>query len=233
MRNRVVLITGASSGIGAALARRLADSSRLVLVARRRQRLEELGDWIAEQGGQAEVIEADLADENSPAAVVAQAVERFGGLDAVVNNAGAFITREADRVDAAHIDRLFQLNVRAPMLLTAAAVPHLAENGGGNVVNISSVASTETFTDCSVYSATKAALDCWARILREELRPRGIRVGTVAPGATDTEAWGDADIPRDRLCRAEDVAAAAHFLLDQAASASVDRLVVTPPTGKL
>ena len=232
--NRAVLITGASSGIGAATALALAEHMRVVLVARRRDRLDTLVARISTAGGRAWAITADLEVAGEPERVVGEAVRLAGGIDAVVNNAGAFLTAGIGAIDAAHLERMWRLNVQAPVLLAQAAVPHLAARGGGTIVNVSSVAAESTFTGCSVYSATKAAIDCWSRIAREELRSKRIRIGVVAPGATATEIWpADSNHDRTRMCRAEDVAQAIRVMIEAPASASIDRIVITPPGGAL
>ena len=234
MRNRVVLVTGASAGIGAATARALAESSRLALVARRGERLDELVARIAALGGEAAAIPADLSIAGEAERVVAACVERFGELDAVINNAGCFLTGPTGTQDPTDLDRMLALNLRAPVMLTRAAIPHLAERGGGWIVNLSSVAADAAFAGCGAYAATKAGIEAWSRSLREELRSQGIRVSVVVPGATDTEVWPD-DCPFDRakMARAEDVARAIVFALGAPPTASIDRVVVTPPAGAL
>jgi len=234
MRNRVVLLTGASSGIGAATARALAPSSRLALVARRGDRLAELVDAITADGGEAVAISADLTEDGAAESVVTRCREHFGEIDALVNNAGLFLTGDFAAVDDAHIDRQIGINLRAPLVLTRAAIPHLAERGGGWIVNVSSVAADAAFPGCATYAGTKAGLEAWSRSLREELRSQGIRVSLVVPGATDTEVWGE-DCPFDRtkMSRAEDVARCIVFALSGPATAAIDRIEVTPPGGAL
>lgn len=232
--NRAVVITGASSGIGAATALALAEHMRVVLIARRRDRLDALVARIATAGGRAWAITADLELAGEPERVVGEAVRLAGGIDALVNNAGAFLPAGIGAIDAAHLKRMWRLNVQAPILTAQAAVPHLAARGGGTIVNVSSVAAEATFPDCSVYSATKAALDCWSRIAREELRSRRIRIGVVSPGATATEIWpADSSFDRAKMCRAEDVAQAIRTMIEAPATVSIDRIVVTPPGGAL
>jgi len=231
---RVVMITGASSGIGEATALALAGGWRLALIARRAERLHHLAQRIAQQGGEAEVIDLDLVADGAPAQAVQRCVARFGRVDALINNAGAFATAPAAQITAAHSERLWRLNVQAPMLLTAAALPHLVGRPDGNriVVNVSSIAAESTFPGCGVYSATKAAIDCWSRILREELRGQGVRVAVVAPGATHTEAFpGDLPYDTKRMCRADDIAQVIRTVLEAPATASIDRVVVMPPGG--
>lgn len=232
--NRVILITGASSGIGAATARLLAGRWRLALVARRGDRLAEVSELVRESGGECAVIPADLRDPAAPAQVVQAAVSRFGALDAVVNNAGVFSTAPAAEGPDALWEEMLSLNLLAAVRTVRAAVPHLRASHGGWIVNISSVVADHAFPGCAAYTASKCALEGWSRTLREELRGDRIRVAVVAPGATDTEALRRV-MPTDstRLCRAEDVANAIRFVLEQPVSASIDRLVVAPPTGPL
>lgn len=231
--NRAVLITGASSGIGAATALALSEHMRLVLVARRRDRLDALVAKIAAAGGRAWAVIADLEKPGEPERVVAEAVRLAGGIDAVVNNAGVFLAAGVGDIDAAHLERQWRLNVQAPILVAQAAVPHLAARGG-TIVNVSSVAADTTFVGCSVYSATKAALDCWSRVAREELRSKRIRIGVIAPGATATEIWSaESTFDRTKMCRAEDIAQAIRAMIEAPASASIDRMVITPPSGAL
>jgi len=229
----VALITGASSGIGAATALALAPRYHLALVARRSDRIADLTARVAAAGGEALPITADLTRPEAGVRVVQEAIDRFGRIDVLVNNAGTFEVADAGAITPAHLERLWRLNVQAPMLLVTAALPHLGGRGGC-IVNVSSVAAESAFTGCGAYAATKAALEAWSRVLREELRHARVRVTVVAPGATDTEVWpADSSFDRAKMCRAEDVAEAIRFVIEQPASASIDRLVVTPPGGPL
>jgi NADP-dependent 3-hydroxy acid dehydrogenase YdfG len=209
----------------------LAERWNLVLVARRRERLDALAARIVAAGGHAWAVDADLAKPEEAQRVVTDAVKLAGGLDALVNNAGAFTTAPVERVDAAHIADLFPLNLRAPILLAAAAIPHLAQRGG-TIINVTSVAADAAFAGCAVYAASKAGLEAWSRVAREELRSKRIRVGVIAPGATATEVWpADSTFDRSRMCRPEDIAAAIRLMLEAPAGTSIDRLVVTPAAG--
>jgi NADP-dependent 3-hydroxy acid dehydrogenase YdfG len=226
----VVVLTGASSGIGAATALALAGRFRIAAVARRSDPLEEL----ARMRVGIMPIAIDVTGADAAAGIVDRVISHFGRIDALVNNAGAFEVAPIAAVTADHIERLWRLNVQAPMLLTCAALPHLSASRCATIVNVSSVAAEAAFPDCSVYSATKAALEAWSRVLREELRPRKIRVGVIAPGATATAAWpAGTGVDAARMCRPQDVAEAIAYMLSAPRSASVDRLVVTPPAGPL
>ena len=218
-----VLITGASSGIGAAIAQALAPRHRLILVARRRDRLEAMARALG-----ATIVVADLATAEG-LATAAAAVD--GPLHALINNAGVFALAATGAIDRAHLDPLWRINVDAPMLLTAALLPRIAS--GGFVISISSTVVEQTFARCAAYTASKCALEGWSRVLREELRPRSIRVGVIVPGATDTEIWPAdfAKANRSRMVRSADVAAAVRLMLEAPAATSFDRIAVTPGSG--
>lgn len=222
-----ILITGAGSGIGAACARRLAPGNTLILVGRDRARLDALAGSLP---GSHRIVLADLARPEGPGLAAAAAAD---GLDGVVNNAGAFALARCEAIDAAHLEALWQINVAAPMLLTAACLPLL--RAGGTVVNISSTAVDNAFAGCAAYTASKCALEGWSRVLREELRPRRIRVCVVAPGATDTPIWpaGTPEAARARMVAADDVAAAVHLAITLPAAAALDRVALTPAGGPL
>jgi short-subunit dehydrogenase len=228
--NRTVMITGASSGIGAAVARALAPRFRLILVARRADRLAELVAGITAAGGQATAIVADLGTAEGLATAARAAA---AGLDGLVNNAGTFALAPGEAIDAAHLDHLLAVNLRAPVLLTAACLPHL--RAGATIVNLSSQVVDHAFASCAAYTAAKCAVEGWSRVLREELRPRRIRVTVIAPGATDTEIWPAefAGADRSRMSAAADVAEAIRAAIELPPSASLDRIAITPPGGAL
>ncbi len=229
-RMKTALVTGASSGIGLATARLLAMSGwRVLAVARRADRLEALA---RETGDDCHPVVLDLTAPDAPA-IIAQAVDRHAGgrLDGLVNNAGIFAVADAAHQDHAHLDALWTINVRSVVLTTRVCLPALAL-AHGTIVNVSSVVVDNTFPGCGIYTATKAAIDAWSRILREELRPKGVRVGIIAPGGTTTEAFpGDLDVDPARLCRPEDIAVGIRAMLELAPHASIDRMVIAPAAG--
>ncbi len=230
---KTALITGASSGIGAALALALSSDWHVVLVARRTDRLVALAAQINDAGGRASIITANITELGAPQRVIEETLRLTGRLDALVNNAGIFSIAPVSAINQAPMDAIWSLNVTAPILLASAAIPHLAKNGG-SIINVSSVAVDSTFSGCAVYTASKAALEAWSRIAREELRAQRIRVGVVAPGATDTEVWpAGQTFDRTRMSPAADVAAAIMAMLMMPVGSSIDRLVVTPVSGAL
>jgi short-subunit dehydrogenase len=220
-----ILITGASSGIGAACARSLAQRHDLILVARHAGRLDNL---VHELPGQHRVVVADLATTDGLACAAAAALQ---GIDALVNNAGIFTLADCARIDAAHLEELWRINVTAPMLLTAACLPHL--RAGGSIVNISSIAVETPFAGCAAYTASKCALEGWSRVLREELRPHRIRVSVVAPGATDTAVWpaSFANADRSQMIKPSCVADVVRHAIEAEPGMSMDRITLAPPGG--
>jgi NADP-dependent 3-hydroxy acid dehydrogenase YdfG len=188
------LVTGASSGIGAATARRLAAEGAAVgLVARRRDRLTELADAITGSGGRAHVVQADVTDQDQAVAAVGEVADRFGRLDTVVNNAGVMLLAPALQTTTDEWDRMIALNVQALLYVTHAALPHLVEAAArpprrvADVVNISSTAGRVARPGSSVYNLTKFGVNAFSESLRQELVPHRVRVSVVEPGTVDTE----------------------------------------------
>jgi NADP-dependent 3-hydroxy acid dehydrogenase YdfG len=188
------LVTGASSGIGAATARRLAgDGASVALVARRRDRLEALATEIGEAGGTALVLEADITDRTRAEAAVRLAVERFGRLDIFVNNAGLMLLGPVVGAHAEEWDRMIAINLQGLLYTTRAALPHLlkaAEDGPrrvADIVNISSIAGRIAWNGYGVYNLTKFGVNGFTESLRQEVTQRHVRVGVLEPGGVATE----------------------------------------------
>ncbi|MFD5140601.1 SDR family NAD(P)-dependent oxidoreductase [Streptomyces sp. NPDC058378] len=190
----VALVTGASSGIGADTARQLAEQGATVaLVARRKDRLQALADEIAEVGGTALAVEADITDRDQAEAAVRQTVEHFGRLDILVNNAGLMLLGPVVGADPQEWERMIAVNVQGLLHTTHAALPHLlkaAEEGPrrvADIVNISSIAGRQAWANYGVYNLTKFGVNGFTESLRQELAGRHVRVGVLEPGAVDTE----------------------------------------------
>jgi NAD(P)-dependent dehydrogenase (short-subunit alcohol dehydrogenase family) len=227
LEGRAALVTGASRGIGAAIARALDRAgARVALVARDVAAL----DATAEQlGNDPVVLAADLADPDVPARLVAEASDRLGGIDVLVNNAAAAARAPTEQLDAALVDRLYAVNVRAPLLLIAALIPSMVERGSGVIISLSSVSAVVGTPRRAAYAATKGAIDAATRSLAIELGPHGIRVNSVAPGVVDTEMWArnkaipgvveqiEALTPLRRWSTPDDVADVVVFLATDAA----------------
>jgi NADP-dependent 3-hydroxy acid dehydrogenase YdfG len=190
----VALVTGASSGIGEATARRLAeDDASVVLVARRRNRLEALAAEIEQTGGTALAVEADITDRTQAETAVQQTVERFGRLDILINNAGLMLLGPVVGADPDEWDRMIAINLQGLLYTTHAALPHLlkaAEDGPrqvADIVNISSIAGRVASNGFSVYNMTKFGVNGFTEALRQEITKRHVRVGVLEPGGVTTE----------------------------------------------
>ena len=191
LRERRTLITGAGSGIGRALALELASRrGALALAGRRAGPLAETAALVAERGGTAHPITADLTADGEPDRVVAEAAEALGGLDVLINNAGNVRAAPLEDIDVADIRAMVALNLLAPVLTTRAALPHLraagAEHGNAALVGISSAAGLVGTPFYATYAATKAGLMRFGEALRRELYGSGIHVASVYPGPVDT-----------------------------------------------
>jgi 3-oxoacyl-[acyl-carrier protein] reductase len=226
LAGKVAVVTGASKGIGAAIARELAAAGAAVVVnyATSKESAERVVADIAREGGRAIAVQADVAKPADVDRLFAEATRAFGRLDILVNNAGVYDFVPLEGVTEAHFHRLFDLNVLGLLLASKAAVGRF-DSAGGSIINIGSVAGQKPPANASVYSATKAAVDAITRSLAAELGPRNIRVNAVSPGMVETEGWHaaglaesdfrkqvEAQTPLGRIGQPRDVAPAAVFL---------------------
>jgi 3-oxoacyl-[acyl-carrier protein] reductase len=226
LKDKVAVVTGASKGIGAAIARRFGEEGASVVVhyANDKKGAETVVAAIQKSGAKAMAVQGDLSKPDDVTKVFQAAGEAFGKIDVLVNNAGVYEFRPLTEVDATHFHRLFDLNVLGLLLATREAAKRM--NGGGSVINMSSLAGELPLANGSVYCATKAAVDAITQALAQELGAQGIRVNSLQPGATDTEgfrAMGQevtqsfetmavSRTPMGRLGVAADIAGAALFL---------------------
>ncbi|WP_329575608.1 SDR family oxidoreductase [Kitasatospora sp. NBC_01250] len=182
MSKPLIVITGASSGIGAATARLLsAQGHPLLLLARRLQKLEELGLPETLCRG------VDVTDRDALQAAVREAEERFGPADAIVNNAGVMLLGRIADQDADEWERMIDLNIKGVLYGIRAVLPGMVARGTGTIINVSSVAGRKTYPNHSAYVGTKFAVHALSENLREEVASSGVRVVTIAPGAVETE----------------------------------------------
>jgi 3-oxoacyl-[acyl-carrier protein] reductase len=185
---KVAVVTGASKGIGASIARELAAAGASVVVnyASAKDDAERVVASIKQKGGKAVAVQGDVSKEADVKRLFVETKQAFGAVDVLVNNAGVYAFQPIEEVTEAEYRREFDINVLGPLLATKEAVAHF--NGkGGSVINVSSLASTKGIPTSAVYSGTKGALDAVTRVLAAELGPRNIRVNTIAPGGVETE----------------------------------------------
>jgi NAD(P)-dependent dehydrogenase (short-subunit alcohol dehydrogenase family) len=186
-KNPVVIITGAGSGIGAATARRFASHDYdVVLVGRREALLDEVRSDIVEGGGSAVVIGIDLANEGSAEEVVARTLVAYGRIDVLVNNAAYIQTGTIDDITPELVDRHYDVNVRAPLLLTRACLHQLRRSPEASIVNVGSSLGSMVMPGTMIYGSTKAALEYLTRAWAYQLASDRIRVNCIAPGVIDT-----------------------------------------------
>jgi NAD(P)-dependent dehydrogenase (short-subunit alcohol dehydrogenase family) len=185
---RVAIVTGGGTGIGAAIATRLAAGGTAVaVVGRRADRLQATADAIAAAGGSVLVLPADMALAETPARVVAAVLDAWGRIDVVVNDAAHIRNIRLEDLDAEEFDLHYATNLRGPMLLVQAALPALRRSGAASVVNISSSSGSLSIPSQLMYASMKAALEFATRLLAAELAPDHIRVNAIAPGPIDTD----------------------------------------------
>lgn len=227
-----ILITGASRGIGRAIAETLAGEGRTLLVHGRDQAaLQETRAAVEAKGARAIALTFDLRDPQTVTAMV----EHIGPepLDVLIHNAGIAVVKPYDQVPLDEWLTTLSVNVTAPFILTQKLAPQM--RSGASIVNILSVAAKTGFPGWSSYSMSKFALEGFSQSIREELRPRGIRVINIYPAATATEIWNgvEGDWPRDKMMSAQEVADAVSYALSRAANVAVENLTVSSTAGTL
>lgn len=184
LSNRVALITGSTSGIGAETARLFAsEGADVIVTGRQRERGEQVVNAIRDAGGKARFIEADLTDRDA----IRRVAEEAGEVDVLVNNAATFPRGPTVEQDTDSFDHAIEANVRAPYFLTAALAPGMLARGRGSIVNVSTMAARIGMPGLSVYGATKAALESLTRTWAAEFAGSGVRVNVVSPGPTATD----------------------------------------------
>ncbi len=229
LNGKVAIVTGASKGIGAGIAKGLAEAGASVVVnyATSQEGADRIVGEITAKGGRAIAVQGDVSKIGDVRRLFEATQEAFGGLDVLVNNAGIFQFKALEDVTEDHFHAQFNTNVLGPLLATRESLKYFRP-AGGSVINISSVVSFKAVPNSAVYSATKGALDSITRVLSKELAARNIRVNSLNPGGTETEGThaagfigGDmekrmiADTPLGRLGQPEDIARVAVFLASE------------------
>lgn len=241
LKDKVAIVTGASKGIGAGIAKALAADGASVVVnyASSKEGAEKVVAEIKAAGGKAIAVGADVSKETDAAKLVAAAIDAFGRLDVVVNNSGVYEFASVENTTEVLFRRMFDINVLGPLLVTRAASPHLGK--GGSVINIGSGVTTIVPAETAIYTGTKGALDAITGVLSRELGPRGIRVNSVNPGMVETEgthtagfvgsdfqAWAEGQTPLGRIGQVTDIAPIVSFLAsDEAGWVTGEKILAT------
>jgi NADP-dependent 3-hydroxy acid dehydrogenase YdfG len=243
LQDTVALVTGASSGIGSATARALAgEGAAVALVARRRDRLEEVAETITAAGGEARVVEADLTDASQATAAVTRAVDQLGRLDIVVNNAGVLYVGSVADAPPGEWERMIAINVDGVLNVVRAALPHLVTAASqpprhvADLVNISSTAGRVARPGNAVYALTKFGVNALSESLRQEQLTNRVRVSVVEPGTVDTELGshtreelreGIAQMTEGmQLLRPDDIAEAITYIVTRSRRVAVNEILI-------
>lgn len=185
-KDKTVIITGGSEGVGAAAAKKFAEAgANLMLVARTRKNLEAVAEGLRDKT-QVEVFPMDVADGDACVDLFKKAQFEFGRVDVLVNNAGYHQRGPVEQVVASDLGRMIDVNLKAPVMLTRLAIPYIHEAGGGAIINVGSLAGRTFVPGSAAYSASKSGLRAFTYALAEELRGSGIKIGVVSPGPIDT-----------------------------------------------
>ena len=240
LAGKIALVTGASSGIGAAAAVALgAAGATVAVVARRADRLDDLVSQIKSAGGNALALPGDVTDEKVAQGVVTQTLSRFGRLDILVNSAGIIDAGGVENAVTEQYRRVLDINLMASLYTSRAVIGPMRAQGGGDIINISSIAGRRAAALFNAYSASKFALTAMTEALRQEVARHGIRVCIIEPGATTTEVSAGVSDPTSRkfiaahvskegAMKPEDVAAAIVFVAALPPRANVSELLIRP-----
>jgi 3-oxoacyl-[acyl-carrier protein] reductase len=225
LSGKVAIVTGASKGIGAAIAKSLAASGASVVVnyASSKEGANKVVEAIKAGGGKAVAVKGDVSKAADAHAVVDAAIKTFGRLDVLVNNAGVYDMKPLDEITEEHFHTIFDIDVLGLLLISREAAKHLGH--GGSILNIGSAVSRITPPGSAVYTAAKGAVDAITGVLSRELGPKGIRVNSINPGMVETEGsrtagfigssfqdWAVAQTPLGRIGQPQDIASVAAFL---------------------
>lgn len=240
VKDKVIVITGASSGIGKASAKKLAkEGAKVVLTARSEDKLNELKEEIEKKGGQVLVVVADVTKKEDFENIVEQTIKKFNKIHVLINNAGLMPLSYVEKFKTDEWNKMIDVNIKGVLNGIASVLPHLIENKEGHIINISSTAAYNYFPGGAVYCATKSAVKMFSEGLRKEISPKyGINVTSIEPGAVDTslfETITDEDIKKEMkkmkemtTLEAEDIADAIYYALSQPKRVNINDVHILP-----
>lgn len=231
LKDKVAIITGASSGIGAGVARDLHQAGmQLVLTGRRGNRL----DALASELPNCATLTADIAEESTPQRLVDQAIQRFGRLDVVFNSAGVMFAGTIDEVDIDQMCQMVRTNCEAATRMAYTAIKHFKQAGSGHLINVSSILGTKVRPGAGVYAATKHAIEALSNALHMEVAKSDVKVSVIEPGVVTTELQNHFAVhPKDALgitqpLQPSDIARCVRFILEQPSHVRIPVLMVLP-----
>ena len=232
----VILVTGASQGIGAAIAKVFAKELprvRIALVARNAKNLDRVAAACTKLGATVEAFTCDVADEIAVEALEAAVTKRFEQVDVLINNAGVFAAAPFADTTVAEFDRIVAANLRSAFLMTRAFVPAMIKRKAGDVFFMSSIAGLDAYPNSTAYCAAKFGVTGLAKVLRAETQAHGVRVCCVHPGATWSPSWSASGVAEERIMPAADVARAFFDVYRLGRNTVVEELVLRPQLGDL
>ncbi len=230
----VVLITGASQGIGAAIARTFATElpgARLALVARSEKNLRSVARDCIGSGAGVEIFPCDVAREAAVKSMARVVTRHFGAVDVLINNAGAFAVAPFAQTKVAEFDRLIAVNLRSAFLVTQAFLPAMLQRKEGDIFFMSSIAGLGAYPNAAAYCAAKFGVTGLAQVLRAETKDHGVRVCCIHPGATWSPSWAKSGVKRERIMAAEDLARAILDVYRLGRRTVVEEIILRPQRG--
>ena len=230
----VILITGASQGIGAAIAKVFAaevPGARLALVARSEKNLRTVARACLKHGANVGIFPCDVSDEPAVAQMARAVTKRFGAVDVLINNAGKFDGAPFLKMSVAMFDAQFAANLRSMFLVSQAFVPAMVRRGRGDVFNMSSIAGLQAYPNGAAYCAAKFGVTGLTKVMRAELKDKGVRVCCVHPGAVWTPSWKFSGFTGEKMMPAEDIARAILGVYRLSRRTVVEEIVLRPQRG--
>lgn len=239
IQDKVIVITGASSGLGEAAARLLsAEGAIVVLGARRADRINQLAAALTQNGGKALALQTDVTQFEQVKHLVDTAVQTYGRIDVIINNAGLMPQSQLDRLKIDEWNQMIDVNIKGVLYGIGAALPHMQKQKSGHIINVASVAGHKVRAGGAVYSATKHAVRVISEGLREEVKPYGLRTTIISPGAVDTElpnTISDPDVAenyrqfyRDYAVPADSFARVVAFAISQPEEIDINEILYRP-----
>ncbi len=230
----IAVVTGASKGIGYAISETLAEKGyNLILCSRNKNEITETAKSLsAKYNVKADGYEVDMASKKEVEAF-AKTINSIGAIDVLINNAGIFLPGETSKEEDGNLEMMIETNLYSAYHLTRALLSKMIKRKSGYVFNMCSIASKIAYPNGGSYSISKFALLGFTKVLREEMKPHGIKVTAIMPGATWSHSWEGVDLPQSRLMQAKDIAKLVGNALDLSDSAVIEEIVIRPQLGDL
>lgn len=228
--SKVIFLTGASKGIGKAIALSLSKEHTVILFARNESNLKSVEKLITQNGGSCLSLVGDVTKEQDVSNAISKTIDKYGRIDCLINNAGIGIYKRIDELSSKEFKDVIDTNLLGPFLATKYVIPHMIDKKQGQIINISSVAGLSGFKGGSAYSASKFALNGFTESLREDVKDFGIAVTAVCPGGVNTR-FGDSSsdkVSRPFLLEPEDVANTIKYLVNESETANTKLIELKP-----